>query len=90
MNTADPVLAAVHAALRERAAVVLAQPSGQPVPSPCVSLCQMQSDTGWCWGCRRSLNEIANWSSLGTHGQRAVWRAISVRLGHAVVATGAT
>ena len=54
MNTADPVLATVHAAQRERAAVVLAQPSGQPVPSPCVSLCQMQSDTGWCWGCRRS------------------------------------
>ena len=83
MSTTDPVLASVHAAQRERAAQVLAMPSDQAPPSPCVSLCQMQAETGWCWGCRRSLDEIAQWSQLGAPGQRAVWQAISLRLGSA-------
>jgi predicted Fe-S protein YdhL (DUF1289 family) len=50
------------------------------VPSPCVAVCQMQADTAWCWGCRRTLNEIAQWSTLDVDGQRAVWQAISDRL----------
>jgi predicted Fe-S protein YdhL (DUF1289 family) len=40
----------------------------------------MQADTGWCWGCRRTLNEIGQWSTLDLDGQRAVWQAISDRL----------
>ncbi len=80
MNTNDPVLASVHAAQRERATQVLAMPSGQALPSPCVSLCQMQGETGWCWGCRRSLDEIARWSNLDAQGQRTVWQAIMLRL----------
>ena len=70
----------VHQALHERAAQVLAQPVAQAVPSPCVAVCQMQDDTGWCWGCRRTLHEIAQWSNLDNPARRAIWQAIAVRL----------
>ena len=78
--SAPAPIEAVHQALRERAAQVLAQPPALAVPSPCVAVCQMQADTGWCWGCRRTLNEIGQWSTLDVYGQRAVWQAISDRL----------
>ena len=70
----------VHQALSDRATQVLAQPVAQAVPSPCVAVCQMQVDTGWCWGCRRTLNEIAQWSNLDNFQRRAVWHTISLRL----------
>ena len=79
MSTPAPI-ESVHQALSDRAALVLAQPVAQAVPSPCVAVCQMQADTGWCWGCRRTLNEIGQWSTLDVYGQRAVWQAISDRL----------
>ena len=78
--SAPAPIEAVHQALRERAAQVLAQPPALAVPSPCVAVCQMQADTAWCWGCRRTLNEIGQWSTLDLDGQRAVWQAISDRL----------
>jgi len=79
MSTPAPI-ESVHQALSDRAALVLAQPPALAVPSPCVAVCQMQADTGWCWGCRRTLNEIGQWSALDVDGQRAVWQAISDRL----------
>jgi predicted Fe-S protein YdhL (DUF1289 family) len=33
-----------------------------PAPkSPCVSFCQISSQTGYCLGCYRSLREIRDW-----------------------------
>ena len=79
MSTPTPI-EVVHQALHERAALVLAQPVAQAVPSSCVAVCQMQADTAWCWGCRRTLNEIGQWSNLDNAGKREVWQAISDRL----------
>ena len=79
MSTPAPI-ESVHQALSDRATQVLAQPVAQAVPSPCVAVCQMQADTGWCWGCRRTLNEIAQWSNLDNPARRAIWHAISLRL----------
>ncbi|MFQ5773991.1 MAG: DUF1289 domain-containing protein [Kiloniellaceae bacterium] len=31
------------------------------VPSPCISVCQMDDDTGWCLGCSRAIDEIRDW-----------------------------
>jgi predicted Fe-S protein YdhL (DUF1289 family) len=44
-----------------------------PVPSPCVNICRIDPTTGVCHGCRRSLDEIAGWSSMDDAGKRAVW-----------------
>lgn len=34
------------------------------VASPCVSVCEMDQQTGVCSGCYRTLEEIAMWSRL--------------------------
>lgn len=34
----------------------------QPVLSPCIGVCTMDGD-GYCMGCLRTLDEIAQWSS---------------------------
>ncbi len=53
-----------------------------PVPSPCVSLCQMVPSTGLCSGCLRTLEEIVNWGSADDHYRRAVYAAIRRREQH--------
>jgi len=50
-----------------------------PVPSPCISVCRMDSKSGLCVGCLRTLDEIAAWSTLDDHARREVWRAIGER-----------
>lgn len=50
-----------------------------PVPSPCVSVCQMDAAIGLCAGCLRSLDEIAIWSTLDDSGRRGVWLELSKR-----------
>ena len=49
-------------------------------PSPCISVCRMSDDTGWCAGCWRSLDEIAAWGAATTEFRRAVWQRIAERL----------
>ena len=34
------------------------------VPSPCVSVCQMDPRSGFCLGCARTLDEIASWLEM--------------------------
>jgi predicted Fe-S protein YdhL (DUF1289 family) len=31
-----------------------------PVPSPCINVCQLDAQ-GFCVGCRRTIEEIAEW-----------------------------
>ncbi len=33
------------------------------VESPCISVCQLDEETGLCIGCWRTRDEIASWSS---------------------------
>jgi len=39
------------------------------VLSPCVSICVLDSDTGYCLGCLRSRDEIQGWPRLSA-GQK--------------------
>jgi prolyl-tRNA editing enzyme YbaK/EbsC (Cys-tRNA(Pro) deacylase)/predicted Fe-S protein YdhL (DUF1289 family) len=50
------------------------------VPSPCISVCQINAATGSCEGCFRTLDEIAGWSVATPEAKRSVWRAIAQRL----------
>lgn len=68
----------VRALLRAKAQGVSAS-EGEDVPSPCVSVCCMQPDTGLCQGCLRSIDEITAWSRLSAAGKRDVWAAIAQR-----------
>lgn len=42
------------------------------VPSPCIKVCVMDSASGLCRGCRRTLDEIAGWSGFSPERKRAV------------------
>ena len=50
-----------------------------PVPSPCISVCQMDAATGWCAGCHRTIDEIAAWSRMDDGAKRAVWADLARR-----------
>ena len=49
------------------------------IPSPCISVCRMEERTGWCEGCLRTLNEIAEWSTMDNRAKRAVWKLLPPR-----------
>ena len=50
-----------------------------PVPSPCISLCKMDQQTGLCQGCMRTIDEIIAWSQADDDYKRAVWKEIRRR-----------
>ena len=69
--------AAARQALQSRVRRALATEG--PVPSPCVSVCRMDSAAGLCTGCLRSLDEITGWSALDDRGRRGIWLQLSQR-----------
>jgi uncharacterized protein len=42
------------------------------VPSPCINVCRMDSASGLCEGCLRTLDEIAAWGAMSDDDKRAV------------------
>ena len=64
---------------RRAEAVQLAAARGEPVPSPCVSVCRMAAASGLCEGCLRTLDEIAAWSTMDDAARRTVWLHIGRR-----------
>ena len=59
----------------------LADDTTQPVPSPCVSVCRIDANSGLCIGCYRSINEIIDWGRQTDAHKRSVWQQIAVRAG---------
>ena len=49
------------------------------LPSPCISVCRMDSVTGYCEGCMRTLDEIAAWGLMDNSAKRRVWQEIEQR-----------
>jgi uncharacterized protein len=50
-----------------------------PTPSPCINVCKMHPDLGWCEGCGRSIDEIAAWGSLDDAAKWRVWKLLPKR-----------
>ena len=49
------------------------------VASPCVNICQIDSASGLCTGCRRTIAEIARWGSTTDADRRAILDALATR-----------
>ena len=49
------------------------------MPSPCISVCRVDADSGWCDGCLRTLQEIAAWGGLDNAARLDVWRTLNER-----------
>jgi uncharacterized protein len=48
--------------------------------TPCVNICLLDSETGLCVGCGRTLAEIAGWAGRSDAERRAVMAALPVRM----------
>ncbi len=79
MSAIPPGLAQ-HALLRRRLYQVQNMPAGEFLPSPCVSVCAMDPQSGLCRGCFRTLEEIADWAMQSPDGQRAIWHRVAQRM----------
>ena len=49
------------------------------VPSPCISVCEMDETKMACKGCFRTLAEISQWSRMADADKIAVWHLIEAR-----------
>lgn len=54
--------------------------AGDIVPSPCISVCRINAESGMCEGCFRTLGEISAWARSGPEMQRELWRTIGQRM----------
>ncbi|MCK0505877.1 DUF1289 domain-containing protein [Aromatoleum anaerobium] len=54
--------------------------------SPCMNMCRMDTGSGYCDGCFRSLDEIAGWSRYTDDEKRRVLAALSRRRAQAAAA----
>jgi predicted Fe-S protein YdhL (DUF1289 family) len=49
------------------------------VSSPCIEICRIDPQTGWCEGCLRTLEEITEWRFSSVNEKREILSRISVR-----------
>jgi len=55
----------------------------RPIPaiqSPCIKLCVLEPDSGYCIGCGRTGDEIASWISLTPQERKTVISQLDLRL----------
>ena len=50
------------------------------IQSPCIKLCVVEPDSGYCMGCGRTGDEIASWISLSPQEREAVTEQLDQRL----------
>lgn len=50
------------------------------IPSPCIKVCAVDGETGWCLGCGRTLSEIGGWVKLGEDGRSKVDAELPARI----------
>tara|TARA_R110002072_G_scaffold19040_11_gene70568 strand:- start:2958 stop:3206 length:249 start_codon:yes stop_codon:yes gene_type:complete len=49
------------------------------IPSPCISVCQMDPQQDYCVGCLRSIAEIRDWMIMNKTQKESVLAAIATR-----------
>ena len=54
--------------------------------TPCIAVCMMDPKTGLCFGCGRTLPEIARWHRMDSEGRQAVMAQLSARMADAGLA----
>lgn len=50
------------------------------IDSPCILVCSIDLNTGYCFGCGRTRAEIASWIGMTKAERRAVMEALPARL----------
>ena len=52
----------------------------EPIESPCINICRIDSKTRLCEGCARTIDEIARWGTMGADERRAIMAQLSKRV----------
>ena len=47
--------------------------------SPCINVCSIDEQSGYCRGCLRTLNEIAGWGGLSAQQKRHILSQLTAR-----------
>ncbi len=50
------------------------------IPSPCVNVCRMDTGSGLCEGCFRTIEDIREWGRSDDAAKKVMWSQITVRL----------
>lgn len=58
------------------------------IESPCVKLCQVHPQTRLCIGCKRSIDEITNWSRYSDAQRAQLMQEIETRQAHPTTRRG--
>jgi uncharacterized protein len=53
----------------------------RPIATPCVQVCIVDGESGFCLGCYRTLGEVAGWSGLGEEARAAIMADLPGRRG---------
>lgn len=53
--------------------------STQRLVSPCAGVCILHTETKFCLGCYRSIEEIGGWQTMSAHQQHAVMAELPLR-----------
>ena len=54
------------------------EPSGSAAKSPCIDVCRLDA-RGLCIGCRRTIDEITEWSRASEARRREILRNVAER-----------
>jgi predicted Fe-S protein YdhL (DUF1289 family) len=49
------------------------------VASPCINVCRIDRRSGWCEGCRRTMDEITRWPYASDTERRAILASVQAR-----------
>jgi uncharacterized protein len=50
------------------------------IETPCIKICVLEPESGFCIGCGRSRDEIGDWLALSAANRRAVMETLPERL----------
>ena len=51
----------------------------RPIPSPCIKVCVIDTQSSLCKGCHRTLREIAAWGSMPDEMREGIMAALPER-----------
>ncbi len=51
----------------------------QTVPSPCISVCELDEKKLQCKGCLRTLDELRDWGVMSDQEKLVIWQRIEAR-----------
>jgi len=51
-----------------------------PIKTPCINVCAVDGQTGYCLGCGRTLPEIGRWVQLGPQGRDDILARLPARI----------